>query len=108
MRPNPTCPVCDHGATDAASIRVHNLRVATDGERVYPFGRGVQLKVTSATLNGWPIVPLPSMPEDAMILHAKAGGTCTVMWSERPATWLNREFGAFAPALLGRVPEGER
>ena len=75
MRPNPTCPVCDHGATDAASIRVHNLRVATDGERSYPLGR---------------YVPRPAIPV------------------ERPAAWLNREFGAFAPALLGRVPEGGR
>lgn len=87
MRPNPTCPVCDHGATDAASIRVHNLRVATDGERSYgihPYGHAVK---------------------QMLVRHFSPN---TVTWPERPAAWLNREFGAFAPALLGRVPEGER
>lgn len=81
MRPNPTCPVCDHGATDAASIRVHNEIAAERGCRVYPFGRGTQHS------------------------YVQRHVTAPV---ERPAAWLNREFGAFAPALLGRVSEGER
>lgn len=86
MRPNLTCPVCDHGATDAASIRVHNLRVATDGERSYPFGRGWSMRQMDALVTQIQTAPKP----------------------ERPAEWLNREFGAFAPSLAGRVNPGER
>lgn len=87
MRPNPTCPVCDHGATDAASIRVHNEIAAERGCRVYPFGRWTQHRYAPPGVRYDFNPPIPV---------------------ERPAAWLNREFGAFAPALLGRVPEGER
>lgn len=78
VRPNPTCPVCDHGATDVASVAAHNARASDTGCRAYPSGR---------------YQPKRTYSSDEPI---------------RPAAWLNREFGAFAPALLGRVPEGER
>lgn len=105
MRPNPTCPVCDHGATDAASIRVHNEIAAERGCRVYPFGRGSQYRYDGVPYRYRMWVNGQQVPNDTPLPQ---GGL--VEWevtAERPAAWLNREFGAFAPALLGRVNRGD-